>query len=492
MDLNNKRKVQFLYCFVIAILFLSIGSCCSWLYSTNSWVDSNCFFTVGKSMLKGKILYRDIYEQKGPVLYFIHAIAALISNNNFFGVFILEIIFFSGYLFFSLRLGEEYVSNAKLLYLIPPMISMIILVSRAFGMGDSAEEFSFVFVAYTLYTIIYVQHRNRTLTALEAFCIGVSAAMVLWIKYTILGFFIVVAIYIVMYTIKIDSRRLIKICEFGLLGCVIITIPILVYFGVNHALNDLWIGYFYNNLFLYPGEVAENHLILIARILVGVLINNKVFALFLCGGIVWVYLTGKNDRIILSFSFAGLLLGVYWGGRTYPYYALILFVYSIFGIIAFLRCFEKIKIKKDNIWMIFGTIIMFLIVCLWGNNIPRMKIKREELPQYQFAEIINKKKKPTLLNYGFLDGGFYLAADIVPNSKYFCTLNIPLKDMYDTQAEEIAGGKFDFIITRTEKLDEYNVEWKKYSCICSAKYVSENENMVYYLYERKDGEGRKQ
>lgn len=491
MNFSNKRKLQLLYCFMIASIFLAIGSCCSFLYSINSWVDSNCFFTVGKSMLNGKILYRDIYEQKGPMLYFIHIIAVLISRHSFFGVFVLEIIFFSGYLFFSLRLSEEYISKTKLIYLIPPMLSMIILTAKAFGLGDSAEEFSLVFIIYTIYTIIYMQHKERTLTTLESFCIGVSAAMVLWIKYTMLGFFIATAIYILIYTLKKDSRKLIRICGFGVLGCIVVTILVLVYFGANQALTDLWKGYFYNNMFLYPGEVTGSHLVLIARILVGVLMNDKLFALFLCGGIIWIYLIWKNDRIFLTFSFVGLLLGVYWGGRTYPYYALILFVYSVFGIVAFVRCIGKVEvIKKENVELIFGIVILFLVVCLWGNNVPRMKIKKEELPQYQFAEIINKKKNPTLLNYGFLDGGFYLAADVIPNSKYFCTLNIPLEDMYSTQAEEIAKGKFDFIVTRTEKLDAYNIDWKKYNYICSGEYVS--ENIVYYLYERKDVEGRKQ
>ena len=45
-----------------------------------------------------------------------------------------------------------------------------------------------------------------------------------------------------------------------------------------------------------------------------------------------------------------------------------------------------------------------------------MSYKKEELPQYKFAEKIKQSgiENPTLLNYGFLDGGFYTASGILP------------------------------------------------------------------------------
>jgi len=48
-----------------------------------------------------------------------------------------------------------------------------------------------------------------------------------------------------------------------------------------------------------------------------------------------------------------------------------------------------------------------------------LEFKKEDLVQFKYASIINQKKDATLLNYGTLDGGFYSAADIVPNIRFF-------------------------------------------------------------------------
>ena len=73
-----------------ALAFLSVCSKSSFLYPMNDWVDVQCFFTVGRGILQGKMPYLDLYEQKGPVLYLLFALAALISRESFLGVFFLE------------------------------------------------------------------------------------------------------------------------------------------------------------------------------------------------------------------------------------------------------------------------------------------------------------------------------------------------------------------------------------------------------------------
>ena len=66
MKIRLKKHSFLLYCFALAALFLLIGSKSSPLYPMNDWVDVNCFFTMGKSLLAGKVPYVDLYEQKGP------------------------------------------------------------------------------------------------------------------------------------------------------------------------------------------------------------------------------------------------------------------------------------------------------------------------------------------------------------------------------------------------------------------------------------------
>ena len=83
-------KKRYLDAFFIALTgFLTILICSksSPLYPLNDWVDANCYMTVGRAMTEGKLPYRDLFEHKGPLLYILHAAAALVSDSSFLGIF---------------------------------------------------------------------------------------------------------------------------------------------------------------------------------------------------------------------------------------------------------------------------------------------------------------------------------------------------------------------------------------------------------------------
>ena len=84
----SREDRRLLFC--VALVSVSVCSLSSPLYPFNDWVDANCFFTVGKSMLYGIVPYRDLYEQKGPLLYALYALCYPISHRTFLGGWLLE------------------------------------------------------------------------------------------------------------------------------------------------------------------------------------------------------------------------------------------------------------------------------------------------------------------------------------------------------------------------------------------------------------------
>ena len=107
-----------------------------------------------------------------------------------------------------------------------------------------------------------------------------------------------------------------------------------------------------------------------------------------------------------------------------------------------------------------------------------MGVEQSEMPQYKFKEIIEQKENPTLLNYGFLDGGFYTVCNIIPNCKAFCKLNIPLEEMYRLQKNYVEAGLCDFVVTRN-----YFAEFEKYTCVAKSSFINEDIMFDYYLYQ---------
>ena len=174
----TKCKLKFnpllAFSFLMATLFLLVCSKSSPLYPMNDWVDVNCFFTVGKSILHGIVPYAELYEQKGPVLYFMYAIAALISDQSFFGVFLLEVVTFGLFLYFSGKIAEIYLGKTSLIYFILAFLAMLIPISKAFAHGGGCEELCLFMLTYSLYSVLLALHEKRTLTFKEAFINGIS------------------------------------------------------------------------------------------------------------------------------------------------------------------------------------------------------------------------------------------------------------------------------------------------------------------------------
>ena len=105
------------------------------------------------------------------------------------------------------------------------------------------------------------------------------------------------------------------------------------------------------------------------------------------------------------------------------------------------------------------------------------------LSQYVFAEYMNSKhESPTMLNYDFLDGGFYTVADIVPNTWAYCGLNWDNPLMDHDQLETIRNRKVDFVVTnRNDNLPKELFE--NYALVYQISQYRVDTMFTYYLYE---------
>ena len=110
--------------------------------------------------------------------------------------------------------------------------------------------------------------------------------------------------------------------------------------------------------------------------------------------------------------------------------------------------------------------------------------------QYIYLYLRYKKTEDsTLLNYGFLDGGFYTVTNIVPNIKHFHKPNIKYEnypEIMDEQNRYIREKMIDFVIIRVEDEEEsYNIPhlYDNYNKIKTV-YVGDLNN-YYMLFELK-------
>ena len=498
----SREDRRLLFC--VALVTVSVCSLSSPLYPFNDWVDANCFFTVGKSMLHGIVPYRDLYEQKGPLLYALYALCYPISHKTFLGGWLLEIA--AAWAFLSLAWKSRLLLTGRRDPIFLFLTAALVYTAPAFLKGGSAEELSLPLLMLSFYYGLRCICLKRELTKREAFLIGLSSGAVLWIKYSMLGFylgFIVVPAYRMLRSGR--GLQLLKLLGLIVLGVAAASLPVLAYFGYHQALSSLWEAYFYNNLFVY-GKASS--ILNTVRGLASMLTFNDATVLMVLLTLVTL-LREKNKalalHVLLCFGFAFGL--IYAGGINLKYYSEILCIFVPLGVTQLLKfCTGAVELLQaggsgasetqreretrpaaSNPYPVFGRVsrivipLLFTLALFGSENSYMLLHKRSEMPQYIFAETLKDETDATLFNYGALDIGLFTAADIFPSTRYFCMLNLPSEEMMREMEHYMRDGATKYIASRG-----LEVESPRYRLLQTAEFTDNGTLYPYYLYVRSE------
>lgn len=486
---SEKNQKIHLYGFFISICFVGIALCSttSFLYAFHDYDDAHCFFTVGKSVLYGKVPYRDIYEQKGPVLYFLHTFASLISSKSFIGVYFLQLLSNFFFIFYAYKILILFISESSARNILP-VIFAIIVSSNNYICGDTVEELSFALVMIPLYFSIKNLKLNQDFSKKEMFVCGIFAGIIFWMKYTLIGFFIGWAIIPVYCYIKNKKiKELFNCILFLILGVLAVTLPVFIYFIANNALTDLFQVYFIDNIFSYAKKpVGTNPFLYKIFFLIlsfgKMCIQNPFDTILLIFTIISVLKSNwkKEIKLHLLICYLASFLFIYIGGVRFAYYSLILSIFLIFSAPVFDNFLSYIKISP-KIASIISFVLSIVIIFSFSNQWKFLGKKKENYPQYQMAQIIKQYEtsdyKPTLLNYGKLDFGLYFLTDIIPSEKYFAKLNVHSEQMYSQMESCIKEKRVDFITTYFKENCDSILSYDTYDLIYSKD--------DYYLFKKK-------
>lgn len=253
---NRKKVFTYLLFLIVSFIIMTICSQSSFLYPFNNEPDVSCFYTVARSILNGKVLYRDIYEHKGLYLYFIYALAYIIVPTSYRGIYIIEILCSWIFMIFSYKSSMKLINNALVSKIAAVVGGLVIYTAPGFQEGGFAEEFTIPIIAACVYMAVkyYSDIWPKEIPCKTCIIMGVLLACLFWIKYMVLGFAVGLVFFIVISLIKEKKKNLIfKYFAQVICGFVIGSLPVIIYFVINKAFSDMIEVYFVNMLFKYSG-----------------------------------------------------------------------------------------------------------------------------------------------------------------------------------------------------------------------------------------------
>lgn len=478
---KNKKIGTYIILFIFALL-VSLRGCTSILNNSNYFsTDVAVWMNIAEGMKDGKVIYSQMFDHKGPILYFIYFIGSLIGDKN--GIWFIDILcnFINAIMIY--KIANKFITNKKISLLVLEIIMLCFAI--LYNENPCTESLALPFILISLSNFIDFILSKEEFSKKESLITGLCLGIVLFIRPNLITLWIVYYLFIFFKLIKDkDLKRLFNIMIFSLIGLMIVCIPIVLYCLVTQSLKDMIKTYIiFNMKYAKASEgTIKDIFICFVNITKGIILYIPIIHIVL---ITYLY-KDKNSRkeltlIIVNLIFYILSTYIVISPKNgYLHYAHLLIATAVVPLLIIVKDAQENK-RICTTAMIVAltslTIFLYNDRISWENvNMDNYRYDLKQTAQYvnQYTD-----KNDNVLQLGN-ETNFYLLSNRKYKGKYFYQLPVILFD------NKIAN---EFIRELKEDLPAIIVDYwgdnklnyevgNKINDILKKKYTTEN-NVVY-------------
>lgn len=244
---GNKSLILLPGLFIVSFLYLLYVASASSPLSAFSGSDYGIFRTFGDYWINGDgVIYKDLFDNKGPYLFLIQAIGVAISHGKW-GIFILETINLTLCLWLYYKIGGLLCSKKWVSW-----ISILIILgfhAITIERGNSVEEWSLPLILTPLYLSLKTILQKLALPPVRyGFYYGICFGIIAFIRINnaaiIVGLIIGLTLF---YTHRGQYAVIIKNAVAFVIGVIVASLPPILYFAWHGVLYDmLYATFIYN------------------------------------------------------------------------------------------------------------------------------------------------------------------------------------------------------------------------------------------------------
>jgi hypothetical protein len=472
------------------------------LFAFNPCPDTNVHFTIGKGMFNGYVHLKDLIDIKGPVLHFIYGLAWLLDKTGHTGVYIFEAIFLAASLIYAYKLSGIFIKNLSICFFIGIISSIPYFAYGTYG--GLAEEFvlGILIISFYYLTLYFVKPEGHKVWHIPL--LGGLFASVFLIKFNLAVFF--VGFIFVIFCDALVSKKYLTLFKYILwfiCGFCVVVLPYLIYTLVNHSLEN-FIDIYFTLSYKYSQINADPIAIRILKSFslgVDFFRGGMFFSVFIIFGLIFVFLKTKVQYVI-GYGLSLALLTVFiFIGQVFAYSTIPLCVFLLMGFIGIGVVLEsKITTEKFNLLKKCFAVLLLFVVTVGRNGLTQnhLFMMTNGMPvQERMVEIIKNyasEESPSLLQTVFTDFGFYTAAGVIPEERYFTIMNFgyeALPEMFDEQLEAVKEGRNEFIIIPSNVIESNSIDDTHWQLSDHYNHITALWDKVYpeiywHLYQRKE------
>jgi hypothetical protein len=485
---ERRRSVlkRVLFFFVYSSLLLLFCTKNSPLYVFNDWPDPNIYMSVGRAVSSGAVLYRDVFEQKGPLFLLLFSLLSAITPYSMLSLYFVQCISLTASLEILCRTARLYLpaSPAIKISLIFPIF--LLNYMTYYQGGGSAEELMLpMFLSGMYFLLRYYSKKADAGTASGElslpvfFVMGIFSGVTALVKISLSPF-----LFCITGMIALDmliSRKRSALCRSLLMyvaGILTAALPCLIYIWMTNSFSDVWKTYILFNMGYAgaqtPTSLSETVITLSALNLFSVLLI-VVTWISVLGGTFRLTVPGK---IAAALSMAVISIMVVIPCRPYSYVFipfLALAGVGQIGLVLLARKYRNSKMPASDhqsskipasdqnticLRVPIAAVVIFVFAAVIAANalLPESRLCRKEKTGIEtIAETIRQSwdqeknpGDPNILIYGAYDNGLFDLARTRPMVKYF---QMPVisgttqETIFLEQETYISGGIPDYVVT---------------------------------------------
>jgi 4-amino-4-deoxy-L-arabinose transferase-like glycosyltransferase len=288
--------------------------------------DSGVFLYIGWRILNGELPYRDVWDHKPPLIFYINALGLALTDNSRWGVWLIEL----AALFVAAYLGFQLIK--RIFGIFPAVFSLVLwllsLVPLLQG-GNFTTEYTLP-LQFTALWLAYDAERLK-FSGWRFFLIGLTGAIAFFTKQTAVGMWIAIVIYLTLRKLSAGLiRQRLREISLIILGGVTVSMVMAGFFWAQGALPQFWSAAFEYN-FVYASVTNSGLATRLDSILAGIkpLLRTGLFQVSMTGYIMAVLFlifkknTASKFAEILFIGLLNLPIELMLAGisrKTYPHY----------------------------------------------------------------------------------------------------------------------------------------------------------------------------
>lgn len=342
---SNWVESRWYYCFLalISFVFVLLFSRATSPFYAYVGYDAAIFKQMGMAILKGKTIYLDYFDNKGCLLYFLHALCLWLGGD--FVILIFQAISLTVSLILLDKIILFYKEGKSRFYI---LLAGLVLLLCFYEGGDLTEEWSLPFICYPLYKFLKSYKDGKNLIAKDLYFIGLCFGVIAFLRINnavpFCGFLLCL---FVGYLLKKQWKELIINALAFCSGILTIAIPCFLYFYLKAGAEGVyWMVY---STFLSGFEYLG------INIKVPVIVCVSYY-LVVAAFLIAQFLSLKNEnRLLIPIVISYLLFLLGFGTKCIEHYQVVMVPLYVISIATF-------KTKKNWLYKISLSLLAVILL----------------------------------------------------------------------------------------------------------------------------------